>query len=148
METQAQTPQVLKSFPKFDFKRISPLVIGSVIVVLLGLGTGWLVSGKLGGGATGSKGAPGAKVTQTEAGVLPKDFKGDNATGMLTAGGIKGEGTYHLTSDAGPSHYVYLTSGVIDLGSFVGKKVQVWGNTLAAKQAPWLMDVVMVKVVQ
>ncbi len=147
METQFQAPQMLKSFPKFDVKRISPLIIGAVIVVLLGLGTGWLVSGKLTGGSS-AKGAPGAKVTQTEAGVLPKDFKGDNATGTLAEGGIEGEGRYHLTSDAGPSHYVYLTSSVVDLGSFVGKKVQVWGNTLAAKSAPWLMDVVMIKVVQ
>ena len=148
METKIQAPQILKSFPKFDLKRISPLVAGSVVVVLLGLATGWFISGKLGGSFSGSKGAPGAKVTQTEAGALPKDFKGDNAAGTLAAGGIKGEGTYHLTNDAGPSHYVYLTSSVIDLSSFVGKKVQVWGNTLAAKQAPWLMDVVMVKVVQ
>lgn len=135
------------SLVKFDFRRVSPLIVGAAIVVILGIASGWLISRKLFSGST-SKLSQGVKATATEAGILPSGFKGDNATGVMTAGGIDGEGTYHLTSDAGREHYVYLTSGVIDLSSFVGKKVQVWGDTMAAKKAPWLMDVVRVKVVQ
>lgn len=124
-----------------------PLVLSSFVVVFLGIVTGWLISGKL-ESINSSNSGPKVKSTQTEAGILPKDFKGDSATGVLELGGIKGEGTHHLTNEAGPSHYVYLTSSVVDLDKFIGKKVQVWGDTLAAKQAPWLMDIVMVKVVQ
>jgi len=35
---------------------------------------------------------------------------------------------------------------VIDLSGFVDKKVEIWGETLAAKKAGWLMDVAKVKV--
>jgi hypothetical protein len=47
----------------------------------------------------------------------------------------------------GEHKYVYLTSSVVDLQSFVGKKVQVWGETLAGQSAGWLMDVGKVKVI-
>lgn len=72
----------------------------------------------------------------------------DTAKGLLVEGGIKGEGTHHLDRDLGEQKYVYLTSSVIDLQSFVGKKVQVWGETLAAQNAGWLMDVGRVKVIE
>lgn len=48
----------------------------------------------------------------------------------------------------GPSQYAYLTSTVIDLSAFTGKKVQVWGQTIAGKKAGWLMDVGKVKVIE
>jgi len=34
------------------------------------------------------------------------------------------------------------------LQSFVGKKVMVWGQTIAAQQAGWLMDVGKIKVTE
>ena len=80
--------------------------------------------------------------------MLDPKVKYDNATGDLKEGGIGSEGTYHIERDGGPSHFVYLTSSVVDLGSFVGKKVEVWGETLASKKAGWLMDVAKIQVVQ
>lgn len=65
----------------------------------------------------------------------------DSAEGTLEKGGINGEGTHKLIRDGGPSQTVYLTSSVVDLDEFVGKKVTVWGQTMAAQQAGWLMDV-------
>jgi hypothetical protein len=107
----------------------------------------WLISSKLmGGGAVGV--APGAKSTSTEAGMLDPKTKYDNATGNLKDGGIGNEGTHHLERDGGTSHYVYLTSSVVDLSGFVGKKVEIWGQTLASKKAGWLMDVAKIQVVQ
>jgi hypothetical protein len=41
-----------------------------------------------------------------------------------------------------------LTSTVIDLASFEGKKVKVWGQSLSGRKAGWLMDVGKVKVVE
>ncbi|HKB88464.1 MAG TPA: hypothetical protein VKC53_02315 [Patescibacteria group bacterium] len=124
-----------------------PFVLGAFAVVVLGVGSAWLISSKLMNKNTVGA-APGAKVTSTEAGLLDANTKYDNATGDLKDGGIGNEGTHHIEREGGPSHFVYLTSSVIDLSSFVGKKVQVWGQTLASKKAGWLMDVAKIQVVQ
>jgi hypothetical protein len=133
---------------KFDFKKNYTLIIGTIVVVLLGIGTGWILSGKakLGGGS--GQTAKNIVNSSNEAGILNANFKGDTATGNLVEGGIGGEGTHHIERDGGASKNVYLTSSVIDLQSFVGKKVEVWGETLAGKKAGWLMDVIKVKVVE
>jgi hypothetical protein len=127
-----------------------PLIVGVLIVVILGVGSAWLVSSKLMNKSTSSVGeaAPGSVVTATSAGMLDPNTKYDTATGNLKEGGIDGEGIDHLEGDNGPSHFVYLTSSVVDLSGFIGKNVQVWGQTLAAKHAPWLMDVAKIQIVQ
>lgn len=133
----------------FDFRKIWPYIAGAFAVVILGVGSAWLISSKIMGGTQGSNmTAPGAKVTSTGAGVLDPKVKYDDAVGILKEGGIGNEGTYHLERDGGPSKNVYLTSSVIDLQSFVGKKVEVWGETLASKKAGWLMDVAKIQVSQ
>jgi len=147
-----QNPQSLagpiaQEVQKMNFKKSFPLVLGSFGVVVAGVLAGWLITGKM--GLTSSKPtSSGIKVTANEAGILSGNFKGDMAEGILVDGGINGEGAYHLERDGGPVKNVYLTSSVIDLSGFVGKKVEVWGETLAAKKAGWLMDVVKVKVVE
>ncbi len=118
------------------------------MVVVLGVGSAWLISSKLINKTGIPAAAPGAKVTSKEAGMLDPKVKYDTATGDLKEGGIANEGTHHLERDGGPSQNVYLTSSVIDLQSFVGKKVEIWGETLASKKAGWLMDVAKVRVVQ
>lgn len=65
----------------------------------------------------------------------------DKAEGVLEEGGIDGEGTHKLIRPGGESQTVYLTSSVLDLNQFIGKKVQIWGETNAAQKAGWLMDV-------
>jgi len=67
---------------------------------------------------------------------------------MLEQGGIEGEGSHKLTREGGESQTLYLTSTVVDLEQFVGRKVQVWGETFAAQKAGWLMDVGRVKVLE
>lgn len=139
----------VKKVNNFNFKKALPLFIGAFIVVLAGVFTASVIAGKTFGTKSSSESvAPGAKVTSTEAGLLDSNTKYDEATGDLKSGGIGNEGTHHIERDGGPSRYVYLTSSVIDLESFVGKKVQVWGQTLASKKAGWLMDVSKIKVVQ
>lgn len=133
-------------FKSMNYNKVWPYIAGAFAVVILGVGSAWLISSKLINKSAGA--APGAKVTSTEAGMLDANTKYDNATGDLKDGGIGNEGTHHLERDGGPSHFVYLTSSVIDLSSFVGKKVQIWGQTLASKKAGWLMDVAKIQVVQ
>lgn len=146
--SEPEKAPVLKNFPKGPSKAKLMMVLGAVLVVLAGVGTGWLASGRLGATGPTESAAPGAKTSETEAGIADEATFRDTAEGKLVEGGIEGEGTHHLDRDLGEDKYVYLTSTVIDLESFVGKKVQVWGETISAKRAGWLMDVGKVKVIE
>lgn len=79
--------------------------------------------------------------SKTSAGILDKKTFKDKAEGTLREGGFEGEGSFHLERPGGESQNVYLTSTTVDLSEFLGKKVQVWGQTFDAKKAGWLMDV-------
>jgi CDP-diglyceride synthetase len=129
---------------KINPKKNWRFIVGALAVVLAGVLTAWLISGRVGGGSSAV--APGAKATSTEAGVLDPKVKYDTAAGILQKGGIENEGTYHLVREGGPSKNVYLTSSVLDLSIFIDKKVEIWGQTLASKKAGWLMDVAKIKV--
>lgn len=141
--------ELVKEFEseKFSF---SP----KIIAVLLGL----IVLGTLGGYVVASygplpKGPGGSQVTsstQIEKGTVfgsndTKTFK-DTTEGVLKKGGIKGEGQYHLERPGGESQNVYLTSSTLDLSLVLGKKIKVWGQTVTAQYAGWLMDVGRVEV--
>jgi hypothetical protein len=150
-EQVQEKPSILKKFPKkSEGKNMILLFLGAVLVVLAGLGTGYKLSGSSlsSKSASPEKTAPGAEKDATEAGVADPTAYPDEAEGMLVEGGMEGEGTHHLDRGAGENKNVYLTSTVIDLESFVGKKVKVWGETMAATKAPWLMDVGKIKVIE
>ncbi len=140
---------MLKSFPrKIGSKNTLYLILGSVVVVLAGVATGWYFSGV----SFGQSGKTGVEVQKSEnapgeLGTISDGEKLNEAEGVLKEGGIKGEGNYHLERPGGASQTVYLTSTTIDLQPMIDKKVHVWGETLSAVSAPWLMDVVKVKVV-
>jgi hypothetical protein len=76
-----------------------------------------------------------------------KTFK-DTGEGQLQKGGINGEGSHHLVRPGGDSQTIYLTSSVIDLDQFIGRKVKVWGETIGAQKAGWLMDVGKLEVIE
>jgi len=143
---------ILNKFPikKHDTRSTVIMSVVALLVVGAGLITGWVLSGNslAGIGGKGEKAAPGAKQTETEAGLEDEATFRDSAEGKLVAGGIDGEGTHRLEREGGETHWVYLTSTVIDLTSFEGKTVKVWGETISARKASWLMDVGKVKVVQ
>jgi len=142
--TPTPVTSVVKKFPKFNLKASGILIAGVVLVILAGIGTGWLLSGARVAG-TSTQDVPGAATGPKEAGLADEKTFRDTAEGTLEEGGIAGEGTHHLVRDGGPSQNVYLTSTTIDLTPYVGKKIQVWGETLSGVYAGWLMDVVKVK---
>lgn len=128
-----------KSMPK-------QIVLGAVVIILAGLLTGYFLSGSLSKKISSSvsnsfPGSLGKTVGSTDTKTFP-----DSAEGNLEAGGLNGEGTHKLVRPGGESQTVYLTSSVLDLNQFVGKKVKVWGQTFSAKKAGWLMDVGRVEV--
>jgi len=147
---QPQTSQPLvKKIPNSGSRRHTvSLILATFVVAVLGITTGWFLSGS----------SRGSDLSQTDATAVTQDGEiteignasdtDDDAEGVLGEGGINGEGTHHLDRNAGPDKMVYLTSTVVDLQSFVGKDVQVWGQTIASEDAPWLMDVSKIKVVQ
>jgi hypothetical protein len=144
MESVNPISPVVSSLPKGGIKKVWPYIVGAFLVVLVGIGTAWMISGRVTKG--NSAAAPGVKVTSNEAGALDPKIKYDTATGILQTGGLNNEGTFHLVREGGPSKYVYLTSSVVDLNNFVDKKVELWGQTLASKKVGWLMDVAKIKV--
>jgi hypothetical protein len=72
----------------------------------------------------------------------------DSATGTVEKGSINGVGTHILNRDGGISQRVAMTSSVVDLDLFVGRKVEVKGETNSDPKAAWLMDVGSVKVLE
>lgn len=80
-------------------------------------------------------------------GNLEKNFK-DIASGTLEKGSINGEGTHILNRPGGKSQRASLTSSAIDLDLFIGKNVEVKGETNASTKTSWLMDVGSIKVLE
>lgn len=147
VSTNVSQPVVRKLETKTPVKKNLILALISLVVVAAGIGAGYLLSGV--GKGTPEMGTTGEiKVSKDEAGVADESKYPDTAEGILEEGGIGGEGTYHIVRGVGPSQYAYLTSSVVDMGPFVGKKVKVWGQTVSGKKAGWLMDVGKIKVIE
>lgn len=136
--------------PKINKKL--PLIISAIVVIALGIGTGYLVSGE--GKSTGTTTAGVGVVADSEIqvgaefGTKDSASFSDQAIGSIETGGIDGEGTHKLLREGGPSQTVYLTSSTLDLDQFAGRKVQIWGETFKAQKAGWLMDVGRLKVLE
>lgn len=109
-----------------------------LVLLFLGVGTGYLLSQK-GTGALTPKGTP--ITTAKVVGVLDATTFKDCANGTLEKGGSEGEGTHKLIREGGSSQTAYLFSSIVDLDQYVALKVKVCGQTMAAKKVTWLMDV-------
>jgi hypothetical protein len=110
------------------------------LIILLGIGTGYLLSTKTNIKNAGSASKTTVINTDKVSGSTDAVFK-DSATGVIEKGGLDGEGSHKLIRDGGPSQTAYLVSSIVDLDKYIGKKVTVWGQTMAAKNVSWLMDV-------
>jgi hypothetical protein len=144
---------VINSMSKDSF--FTPIkIVSFVIVLIIGLGSGYLLKNK-GGGISGRRNSgPVIARNVPEAGIKEGDIIGiqdttsfkDSSTGVLQKGGLDGEGSHNLLRPGGSSQTVYLTSSVVDLDAFVGNQVTVWGETFKGQKVGWLMDVGRVKV--
>ncbi|HBP51269.1 MAG: hypothetical protein US68_C0002G0008 [Candidatus Shapirobacteria bacterium GW2011_GWE1_38_10] len=72
----------------------------------------------------------------------------DSATGTIEKGSINGVGTHILNREGGVTQRASLTSSVVDLDLFVGRKVEVKGETNSSSKTAWLMDVGSIKVIE
>ena len=145
-ETQEQLLVHDFSPSKSNFKLTPKIAVIFVIIVLFGLGSGYVLSKNSSSGvkitSTGTSNNSGSSVQKgTVVGTNDTSTFKDTAQGVLKQGGIDGEGAFHLERDGGPSQNVYLTSSTVDLSKFIDKKIKVWGQTQKAQHAGWLMDV-------
>jgi len=146
---QSTTQPILRKIPKESKKKNMVMILSAIAVVFLGIGTGWLLTQQTSGSSSSAiQTAPGVGESSTQAGsIVDEEICKDVAEGDLETGGFEGEGTHHLVRGDSESKWTYLTSTVIDLESFSGKKVEVTGETIAAQNVGWLMDVCMIKVI-
>ncbi len=150
MEQQTQS-SLMHEFKQSKKRSAFPAKIGMyfLTVVLLGIGTGYLLAGSTSNprATTNDPSVEDYKVAKGQTfGSDDTDSFQDVAEGELEEGGIEGEGAYHLVRPGGESQNVYLTSSDVDLSQLVGRKIKVWGNTQTAQHAGWLMDVGRVEV--
>jgi hypothetical protein len=117
-----------------------------IIALISGVSTGYVLartSSKNGGGPLTSV-TPGGNGPPKSAGQDNQTFS-DFAEGVIqpkpspSAGDDYTEGAYLLQRDGAVP--VALTSSVVDLSKYVGKKVKVYGETQKALKTGWLMDV-------
>ena len=125
-------------------------VVSSINKILIIVLASSVVLGGIGGFVMASK-SSGPGVIQNLPGQQPKAASQDNRTFRDFADGTikikpqpKGsnqytEGTHTLEREGQVP--VTLTSSVVDLSKYEGKKVKVYGETQKALQSGWLMDV-------
>lgn len=147
MEENAQNTSLMRSLDQQSQESIFSvkIILFLILVIFLGIASGYFLSqnnNSLGSLNIGTK--IGGLSSSTKGEVVGSDdlktFK-DTTEGLLKEGGIDGEGQFHLVRPGGDSQNVYLTSSIVDLSKFVGKKIKVWGQTYDAQKAGWLMDV-------
>lgn len=136
----SKADKITKNFIQTDNPRKLLLTV-VIMSVVLGALTGYILANK------GNRGLTGAGLTLTPAKNAQSDartFK-DFAEGTIKAKpqpsdpGEYVEGTHTLIREAGVP--VALTSSVVDLSKYEGKKVKVFGETQKAVKEGWLMDV-------
>lgn len=158
--SQNSTTQSFSSTPSKKPKKIK---IGFIIILILAIGSGFVLSRILPLNNSGNSVidvVTNNTVTsidnvtsadQLEVGKYygdsDKTFT-DTATGTLVAGGINGEGTHTLQREGGKTQYAALTSSTVDLDLFVGKKVEIKGETNTSKKAGWFLDVGAIKILE
>ena len=128
------------------------ILILFIVVILAGLGSGYFLVNTLAVKSASTQSVTSSNGTTIQKGAVygsddTKTFS-DSAEGTVTAGGIDGEGQFHLVRPGGDSQNVYMTSSLVDLSLFINRKVRVWGQTQKAKTAGWLMDVGRVEVLE
>jgi hypothetical protein len=134
-----------RSVPKRNMlSKLLPILI-VVVVVAAGIFSGLIFSSR----AKSAKQAT-SSTLQNDQNLAPEVQKSFNQTFKDQAEGLiekndqfdkYAQGTHKLIRPGGESQTAYLTSSVLDLDKYVGKKVKVFGETFGSSQVGWLMDV-------
>lgn len=130
-------------------KRFLPIIM-IVVLVVAGSLTGIVLSSR-------SKNAKIAHKAAIDENSLPAEQKKsfnqtfrDSAEGVIQKNDFDkvSQGTHKLIRPGGDDQTAYLTSSVLDLDQYIGKKVKVAGETFSSSEVGWLMDVGKVEVLK
>ena len=127
--------------PQFTGAKIVPIVI-VVLVVAAGIFSGLVLSSR-NKSATRSAAIVEGELPPEQKESFAQTFR-DEAEGVVEKNDefdTYAQGTHKLIRPGGESQTAYLTSSVLDLEQYVGKKVKVFGETFGSQQVGWLMDV-------
>jgi hypothetical protein len=145
MEQKPSSP--VKKLGNFSLNQIFTAILVSSIV--LGIGAGYiLASGKTTGSLTTTSSDGKTTTGAPKTAAADKSTFRDFAEGTIEKREAPKDGEYtegtHVLVRTGAVP-VALTSSVVDLSEYEGKKVVVYGETQKAIKAGWLMDVGLVE---
>ena len=148
---QSSNEQLVRKLSVPSVAKIFGVVV--VLSLIAGTGTGFILA------KTGEKSSSGTITSVTPGNAPPKSAQQDNQTFRDFAEGViqnkpspkpgqkdYSEGSVLLQRQCAVP--VALTSSVVDLSQYMGKKVKVYGETQKALEEGWLMDVGKVEVEQ
>ena len=151
-ESQPQATDQLRTAPKRA--KLAKIIPYLIVVLLVGLGifTGLVVSSvqKTKAQDKQAKSIEEEELSPQQQESFAQTFR-DEAEGTVEKNedlDKYAQGTHKLLRPGGESQTAYLTSSVLDLDEYVGKKVKVFGETFGSSQVGWLMDVGKVEVVE
>lgn len=132
------------------FKKALPVIL-IIVIVGLGIFTGLILSSlNKNSGLTGTVLSEGEQLSPEIKENLAQTFR-DETEGTLEKNDDLdkyAQGTHKLIRPGGEDQTAYLTSSLLDLDEFVGKKIKVYGETFGSSQVGWLMDVGKVEVIE
>jgi len=149
-QSQPQTTDQLRTAPKqARFAKILPYFI-VLIIIGLGIFTGLVLTSVQKAKAQNqqAKSIEEEELSPQQQESFAQTFR-DEAEGTVEKNDDLdkyAQGTHKLLRPGGESQTAYLTSSVLDLDEYVGKKVKVFGETFGSSQVGWLMDVGKVEV--
>lgn len=135
--------------PRSSLTKFVPALV-VLVILAAGVGTGLVVSSRQKSAKLAASGAGGEQLTEEVKESFAQTFR-DQTEGTVTRNDDLdkyAQGTHKLIRPGGESQTAYLTSSVLDLDQYLGKKVKVFGETFGSSQVGWLMDVGKVEVIE
>lgn len=150
MDPQNPQPAVLRAIPpRSSLGKFLPVII-AVVLIAAGIGTGLVFSSRQKSANLKTSEVAGEDVPKEVKESFAQTFR-DEAEGTVEKNDDLdkyAQGTHKLIRPGGESQTAYLTSSVLDLDEYNGKKVKVFGETFGSSQVGWLMDVGKVEVIE
>lgn len=148
MDPRNQSSSILRAIPpRSSLTKFLPILL-VIVVVTVGIGTGLVFSSRQKSASLSSSQVAGEDVPKEVKESFAQTFR-DEAEGTVEKNedlDKYAQGTHKLIRPGGESQTAYLTSSVLDLDEYLGKKVKVFGETFGSSQVGWLMDVGKVEV--
>lgn len=135
--------------PRSSLAKFVPALV-VLVILAVGIGTGLVVSSRQKSAKLAASSPGGEQLTEEVKESFTQTFR-DEAEGTVEKNDDLdkyAQGTHKLIRPGGESQTAYLTSSVLDLDQYLGKKIKVFGETFGSSQVGWLMDVGKVEVLE